>query len=61
MSKKLSTAFTIRLRTSSALSGPYEKADQIGGWITDGVGQGYGDGYPIEVLDVWVSKVVMSV
>ena len=38
---------------------PSDIADQIGGWTTDGVGQGYGAGYPIEVLDSWVTKVVM--
>ena len=28
--------------------------DQIGGWTTDGVGQGYGLGYPIRVLQEWL-------
>ena len=31
--------------------------DQIGGWTTDGVGQGYGSGYPISVLQEWLIKV----
>ena len=35
---------------------PADIADQIGGWATDGVGQGYGSGYPIEVLGGWVTK-----
>jgi hypothetical protein len=35
-------------------------ADQIGGWATDGVGQGYGSGYPIEVLMEWVKKIVAA-
>ena len=33
-----------------AVQCPADIADQIGGWATDGVGQGYGSGYPIEVL-----------
>jgi len=47
----LCTAFDIQC--------PSDIVDQIGGWTTDGVGQGYGAGYPIEVLDSWVTKVVM--
>ena len=31
-----------------AVSCPSEMIDQIGGWATAGVGQGYGDGYNIE-------------
>ena len=38
---------------------PADIADQIGGWATDGVGQGYGSGYPIEVLHRWLSKIVI--
>ena len=30
--------------------------DQIGGWTTDGVGQGYGSGYPLSVLQEWLEK-----
>ncbi len=29
---------------------PSDIADQVGGWTTDGVGQGYGSGYPLDVL-----------
>jgi len=39
-----------------AVQCPADIADQIGGWATDGVGQGYGSGYPIEVLEVWLKK-----
>lgn len=39
-----------------AVQCPSDVADQIGGWATDGVGQGYGSGYPIEVLMEWVKK-----
>ena len=38
---------------------PADIADQIGGWATDGVGQGYGSGYPIEVLHRWLSRIVI--
>ena len=41
-----------------AVQCPADIADQIGGWATDGVGQGYGSGYPIEVLMEWMNKVV---
>lgn len=39
-----------------AVQCPADIVDQIGGWATDGVGQGYGSGYPLEVLQEWVSK-----
>ena len=34
--------------------------DQIGGWTTDGVGQGYGSGYPLDVLQEWMRKAIVS-
>ena len=37
---------------------PSDIADQLGGWTTDGVGQGYGSGYPLDVLQEWMEKVV---
>ena len=40
-----------------AVQCPTDIADQIGGWATDGVGQGYGSGYPIDVLSEWVNAV----
>ena len=40
-----------------AVQCPSDIVDQIGGWTTDGVGQGYGSGYPIEVLQEWMIKV----
>lgn len=43
-----------------AVQCPADIADQIGGWATDGVGQGYGSGYPIEVLMDWVGKTVAA-
>jgi len=35
---------------------PADITDQIGGWTTDGVGQGYGSGYPLSVLRDWLEK-----
>ena len=31
--------------------------DRIGGWITAGVGQTYGRGYPLEVINKWMKKI----
>ena len=39
-----------------AVQCPADIADQIGGWATDGVGQGYGSGYPIDVTYDWVRQ-----
>ena len=35
---------------------PSDIADQIGGRATNGVGQGYGSGYPLEILHQWMEK-----
>ena len=40
-----------------AVQCPADITDQIGGWTTDGVGQGYGSGYPLSVLQEWLKKV----
>ena len=37
---------------------PSEIIDQIGGWQTAGVGQGYGRGYDLSVQQSWVIKIV---
>lgn len=37
-----------------AVECPADIADQIGGWHTDGVGHGYGRGYPTSVLRKWL-------
>lgn len=42
-----------------AVECPSDIVDQIGGWTTAGIGQSYGSGYPVEVLDRWLSKAVM--
>lgn len=39
-----------------AVECPSEIADQLGGWSSSSVGQGYGDGYPLEVLHSWMTK-----
>lgn len=39
-----------------AVECPADIADQIGGWQTEGVGQGYGDGYPLKVLAKWMCR-----
>ena len=43
-----------------AVQCPSDIADQIGGWATDGVGQGYGSGYPIDVLNHWTEHTVIK-
>jgi hypothetical protein len=39
---------------------PADIANQIGGWATDGAGQGYGSSHPIEVLMEWIGKTVAA-
>ncbi len=36
---------------------PSDKVDRIGGWLTAGVGQSYGKGYSLGVLNRWMSKI----
>ena len=43
-----------------AVECPSDVIDQIGGWATEGVGQGYGDGYPLKVLHDWIIQVTES-
>src|SRR6056297_67249 len=40
-----------------AVECPSDIVDQIGGWQTEGVGHGYGSGYPLEVLRKWMKAV----
>ena len=35
---------------------PTEIADQLGGWASHSVGQGYGEGYSLEVLQSWLHR-----
>lgn len=36
---------------------PTDITDRLGGWKVGGVGEGYGDGYPVEVLAKWMRKI----
>ena len=40
-----------------AIECPSDIADQLGGWATQGVGQGYGTGYELDVLFKWVKGI----
>ena len=40
-----------------AVECPSDIVDAIGGWRTAGVGQTYGNGYPLEVLKRWMDKI----
>ena len=40
-----------------AVECPSYIVDRIGGWLTAGVGQTYGKGYPLVVLNRWMSKI----
>jgi hypothetical protein len=46
-------SFLDRLR---AVECPSDIVDAIGGWRTYGVGHGYGNGYPLDVLCRWMNK-----
>jgi len=37
---------------------PSDIIDQIGGWQTAGVGQGYGKGYDLGLMQRWLIKIV---
>ena len=41
-----------------AVECPSDIVDAIGGWRTAGVGQSYGNGYPLDVLQRWMEKIV---
>ena len=43
-----------RLREVNA---PTDLVDQVGGWALQSIGQGYGDGYKLEQLHEWLSKI----
>ena len=47
-----------RLRTVECLS---EMIDRIGVWATDGVGQSYGSGYLLKMLQKQIAKVIVNV
>ncbi|MDA9010227.1 tyrosine-type recombinase/integrase [bacterium] len=43
-----------------AVECPSDIVDAIGGWKTSGVGHGYGNGYPLEVLEKWVNAMASA-
>ena len=40
-----------------AVECPADIIDAIGGWATDGLGQSYGKGYELNILERWIDKV----
>jgi integrase len=40
-----------------AVECPSDIVDAIGGWKTSGIGHGYGNGYPLEVLSKWMMRI----
>ena len=43
-----------------AVECPSDIVDAIGGWKTSGIGHGYGNGYPLEVLEKWVNAMASA-
>ena len=43
-----------------AVECPSEIIDQIGGWLTHGVGNSYGNGYPPAILAAWLRKTLLD-
>ena len=50
-------SFRDRLR---AVQCPKDITDRLGGWSVAGVGESYGDGYPMDVLDSWMKKITLE-
>ena len=46
-------SFRDRLR---AVECPFDIIDRLGGWLTAGVGQSYGEGYPLIIYHKWLIK-----
>ena len=40
-----------------AVQCPSDMIDQIGGWSTLGIGQGYGNGYDLMMLENWINRI----
>ena len=53
MLHSLRRSFRDRLR---AVECPFDIIDRLGGWLTAGVGQSYGKGYPLKVQNKWLIK-----
>ena len=47
-------SFRDRLR---AVECPLEIIDQLGGWSLKSVGQGYGKGFPLVILNKWINRI----
>ena len=43
-----------------AVECPSDVIDQIGGWLTQGVGNSYGDGYNYRVLNKWMTSLIRT-
>ena len=43
-----------------AIECPSDIADQIGGWSVQTIGQGYGKGYSLEVIEKWMRSIVFK-
>ena len=43
-----------------AVSCPSDMIDQIGGWTTAGVGQGYGEGYGLDVIKSYLIPITLA-
>ena len=43
-----------------AVECPSDTADQIGGWSVQSIGQGYGSGYSLKVIEKWMQSIVFS-
>ncbi len=39
-----------------AVECPSDVIDQMGGWLTQGVGNSYGKGYPLAVIQKWIER-----
>ena len=49
--------YTIFRLRQQACECPPDIVDAIRGWKTSGVGHGYGNGYPLDVLNRWMNKI----
>ena len=47
-----------RLRAAEC---PSDVTDQIGGWLTQGVGNSYGEGYPVNILAKQMAKACINI
>ena len=40
-----------------AVECPFDIIDRLGGWLTAGVGQNYGEGYKVNILKKWITLI----